>query len=93
MQVAGARRVNNAEGIRRIVRKHDCALPAQYTKDSNARGHSLTLTASLTSDVGHGCQYGADGGCSPRRASSPNATVTRDPDSNACALHFIHNNS
>ena len=39
MQDAGARRVSNAEGIRRIVRKHDCALPAQYTKHSNARGH------------------------------------------------------
>ena len=43
MQDAGARRVSNAEGIRRIVRKHDCALPAQYTKHSNARGHSLLL--------------------------------------------------
>ena len=41
MQDAGARRVSNADGIRRIVRKHDCALPAQYTKHSNARGHSL----------------------------------------------------
>ena len=43
MQDAGARRVSNAEGIRTIVRKHDCALPAQYTKHSNARGHSLGL--------------------------------------------------
>ena len=43
MQDAGARRVSNAEGIRRIVRKHDCALPAQYTKHSNARGHSLAM--------------------------------------------------
>ena len=25
------------------MRKHDCALPAQYTKHSNARGHSLGL--------------------------------------------------
>ena len=41
MQVQGV--VSNAEGIRRIVRKHDCALPAQYTKHSNARGHSLEL--------------------------------------------------
>ena len=41
MQDAGARRVSIAEGIRRIVRKHDCALPAQYTKHSNAWGHSL----------------------------------------------------
>ena len=41
MQDAGARRVSNAGGMRRIVRKHDCALPAQYTKHSNARGHSL----------------------------------------------------
>ena len=24
-----------------MVRKHDCALPAQYTKHSNARGHSF----------------------------------------------------
>ena len=40
MQDAGA---SNAEGIRRIVRKHDCALPAQYTKHSNARGHSLLV--------------------------------------------------
>ena len=37
---AGARQVSNAEGIRRMVRKHDCTLPAQYTKHSNARGHS-----------------------------------------------------
>ena len=43
VQGAGARRVSNAEGIRRIVRKHDYALPAQYTKHSNARGHSLDL--------------------------------------------------
>ena len=41
VQDAGARRVSNAEGMRRMVRKHDCALPAQYTKHSNARGHSL----------------------------------------------------
>ena len=41
MQGAGARRVSNAEDIRRIVRKHDCALPAQYNKHSNARGVSL----------------------------------------------------
>ena len=46
MQDAGARRVSNAEGIRRIERKHDCALLAQYTKHSNARGHSLALTLS-----------------------------------------------
>ena len=43
MQDAGARRVSNAEGMRGTVRKHDCALPAQYTKHSNARGHSLPL--------------------------------------------------
>ena len=30
--------VSNAEGLLRIVRKHDCALPAQYTKHGNARG-------------------------------------------------------
>ena len=24
-----------------MVRKHDCALPTQYTKHSNAQGHSL----------------------------------------------------
>ena len=36
LQSADARRVSNAEGVRRIVRKHDCALPAQYTKHSNA---------------------------------------------------------
>ena len=41
MQDAGARRISNAEGMRRMVRKHDCALPVQYTKHSNARGHSL----------------------------------------------------
>ena len=41
VQDVGARRVSNAEGMRRMVRKHDCALPAQYTKHSNARGHSL----------------------------------------------------
>ena len=43
VQDAGARRVSNAEGMRRMVRKRDCALPAQYTKHSNARGHSLGL--------------------------------------------------
>ena len=43
MQDAGARRLSNADGVRRMVRKHDCALPAQYTKHSNARGHSLRL--------------------------------------------------
>ena len=43
VQDAGARRVSNAEGTRRIVRKHDCALPAQYTKHSNARGNSFGL--------------------------------------------------
>ena len=26
-----------------MVRKHDCALPAQYTKHSNARGHSFVF--------------------------------------------------
>ena len=41
VQDAGARRVGNVEGMRGIVRKHDCALPAQYTSHSNARGHSL----------------------------------------------------
>ena len=41
VQDAGARWVSNAEGICRMVGKHDCALPAQYTKHSNARGHSL----------------------------------------------------
>jgi hypothetical protein len=45
VQDAGARRVSNAEGMRRMVRKHDCALPAQYTKHSNARGHSLAIGA------------------------------------------------
>ena len=49
MQDAGARRVSNAEDMRRVVRKHDCALPAQYTKHSNARGHSLRLRGSLKS--------------------------------------------
>ena len=39
----GARRVSNAEGIRKIVRKHDCALPAQYTTHSGARGHSSPM--------------------------------------------------
>ena len=43
IQGADARRVSNAEGVPRIVRKHDCALPAQYTKHSNARGVSLGL--------------------------------------------------
>ena len=43
VQDAGARRVNNAEGVRRIVRKRDYALPAQYTKHSNVQGHSLGL--------------------------------------------------
>ena len=42
VQYAGARRVSNAQSMRGIVRKRDCALPAQYTKHSNARGHSLT---------------------------------------------------
>ena len=49
MQDAGARRVSNAESIYRIVRKHDCALPAQYTKHSNARGHSLSINPRTTS--------------------------------------------
>ena len=43
MQDAGARQVSNAEGMPRMVRKNDCALPAQYTKHSNARGHSLSF--------------------------------------------------
>ena len=47
MQDAGARRVGNVEGMRGIVRKHDCALPVQYTKHSNARGHSLVLGLAL----------------------------------------------
>jgi hypothetical protein len=47
VQDAGARRVGNVEGMRGIVRKHDCALPAQYTKHSNARGHSLGFMFSL----------------------------------------------
>ena len=47
MQDAGARRVGNAEGMRGIARKHDCALPAQYTKHNNARGHSLALCGLL----------------------------------------------
>ena len=34
----GARRVSDAVGIRRVVRKRDCTLPAQDTKHSNARG-------------------------------------------------------
>ena len=38
MQDAGARRVSNAEGIRIIVRKHDCALPTLYPKHSNSWG-------------------------------------------------------
>ena len=51
MQDAGARRVSNAEGIHRIVRKHDCAVPAQYTKHSNARGVSLRLQLGLGLDL------------------------------------------
>ena len=47
VQGAGARRASNADGIRRMVRKHDCALLAQYTKHSNARGHSLALSEVL----------------------------------------------
>ena len=43
----GAKRVGNAVVIRRIVRKHDCALPAQHTKHSNARGVSLGLHIDL----------------------------------------------
>ena len=43
VEVGGARRVSNAVGIRRIVRKHDYALPAQYTKHSYASGVSLGL--------------------------------------------------
>ena len=43
VQDAGARQVSNPESIRRMVRKHDCALPAQYTKHSNARGHSFSM--------------------------------------------------
>ena len=50
MQDAGARRVGNAEGMRGIVRKHDCALPAQYTKHNiTTRGgtHSGTTGCSV----------------------------------------------
>ena len=49
VQDAGARRVRNAEGIHRMARNHDCALPAQYTKHSNARGHSLAIGAVVVS--------------------------------------------
>ena len=37
MQGAGAKGVSNAEGTHRIVRKHDWALPAQYTNHSNVQ--------------------------------------------------------
>ena len=47
VQGAGARRVSNPGGIRRIVRKHDCTLPAEYTKHSNAQGISLGLGLGL----------------------------------------------
>ena len=43
VQDAGARRVSNAEGIRGIIRKHDYALPAQYTKHSNAWGGHIRV--------------------------------------------------
>ena len=57
MQDAGARRVGNAEGMRGIVRKHDCALPAQYTKHSNARG-LIEIGLRLGSGVGLGLGSG-----------------------------------
>jgi len=60
VQDAGARRVRNAEGIRRIVRKHDCALPVQYTKHSNARGHSLG-SGGLLPMTAHSIFYGRVG--------------------------------
>ena len=62
MQDAGARRVSNADGIRRMVRKHDCALLAQYTKHSNARGHSLGLGLGLGSGLGLALALGLGGG-------------------------------
>ena len=52
VQDAGARRVSNAEGIRRMIRKHDCALPAQYTKHSNAPGHSLCYNSPVVECFG-----------------------------------------
>ena len=33
----------DAASVSGIARKHDCALPAQYTKHSNARGVTLGL--------------------------------------------------
>ena len=36
-----ARRVSDAASVHRILREHDCALPAQYTKQSNVLGASL----------------------------------------------------
>ena len=39
----GARQSSNALDIRRMVRKHDCALAAQYTKHSNAQSIRVRL--------------------------------------------------
>ena len=52
MQDAGARRVSIAEGIRRLVRKHDCALPAQYTKHSNGAEALIFLVVELELGLG-----------------------------------------
>ena len=62
MHDAGARRISNAEGMRGIVRKHDCALPAQYTKHSNARGHSLGSVLGLGSVLRLGLGLGSGEG-------------------------------
>ena len=54
MQDSGARRGSNAAGVRGIVRKHDCALPAQYTK------HSCMIAGALIINIS-GVRLGEDG--------------------------------
>ena len=48
MQDAGARRVSNAKGMRRMVRKHDCALTVSDTLEQIVTAALLRLTWVLT---------------------------------------------
>ena len=91
VQDAGARRVSNAEGMCRIVRKHDCALPAQCTKHSNAGGHSLGFELGLAS--GLGSWLGPRGSTDTRLPTEPEKgrggvskpiKVKRLPNANEC---------
>ena len=79
-----ARRVSDAASVREIVRKHDCALPAQYTKHGLSmvmvmrmrirmrvmgRGHSYGCTPGCSYGSIYGCSYGCYG-CTNIRVSN-----------------------